>query len=47
MKKPETIERVIKLMKENGMDHTDDLLVIKIATIYAEAQIDILKERTS
>ena len=38
-------KRVKKLMKENGLDHTDELVVLKTTIIYVEGQRDFIKER--
>jgi hypothetical protein len=38
-----TEKRVLELMKENGLNTNDALLVIKITIIYLEAQRDQLK----
>lgn len=37
--------RVLELMKEQGLDTKDEILVINIAIIYATAQQDLLKQQ--
>jgi hypothetical protein len=36
-------ERVLKLMRDLGLDTSDEVLVVKITIIYLEAQRDQLK----
>jgi hypothetical protein len=38
------IERVKELMEKNELDIYDDLLFLKVMTIYVEAQLDQIRE---
>ncbi len=40
-----TENRIIQIMKEEGMDTNDELLVVNVTLVYHMAQRDLLKEQ--